>query len=116
MKIFFVLYLFIAVACLRLTTDAPQAFADGSCLTLNNGGTTTRQICLTPSPSNAPANQTNDPQQSQQDNKGQHVYPTSSNTKNTPNTGPEDWVLPSLILLGGLGFILRNKANPKLTN
>ena len=103
-----------------LITVTHQALADGSCLTLNNGGTTTRQICLTPSPSNAPANQTTtqsqQQQQPQQNSNGQHVFPTSANTKTTPNTGPDDWSLPVLFLLGGFGFLLRNKAKQPLSN
>lgn len=111
MKMLFVLYLFVAIICLTLVGGVPQIYADGSCLTLNNGGTTTRQVCVTPSPSSAPANQANNQQQPEQNNNGQHVYPTSSNTKTTPNTGPEDWMLPSLALIGVAGIYLRKKAN-----
>jgi len=88
-----------------------KASADGSnCLPLNNGGTTSQQYCINPTPTPAPApagfpNQN----QSQQTNSGLPVYP-SSTTKTTPNTGPEDWVLPSLFLFGVAGLFLRKKA------
>jgi len=110
MKILFVLYLFITLALFILVADMNQVVADGSCLALNNGGTTTRQVCITPIPSNTPAEQ----QQPQQSNSSQKVYPLSSNTKTTPNTGSDDWTLPILFLLIVLGLLLRSKSNKPL--
>lgn len=88
--------------------NTAPTFADGSCFPLNNGGITTQQFCPTPTstPIVSPQPATNN--QQQKNNGGQQVYPPSQ-TKTTPNTGPEDWVLPTLFLIGGLGFWLRKK-------
>lgn len=84
-----------------------QIFADGGCMQLNNGGLTKQQFCPTPTVLPSPAPFKEDlPQQTKG---GQKIFP-SNNSKSTPNTGPEEWSLPALFLIGGLGFFLRNKA------
>jgi len=100
MKIFLVILCTIVVFCLC----PQQIFADGSCFTLNNGGTTTQQLCITPTvwPTPAPFIE-NIPSQN-----ANPVY-SPVKTKTTPDTGPADWTLPSLVLLAALGFLLRGK-------
>ncbi|HSX08577.1 MAG TPA: hypothetical protein VLF93_00300 [Candidatus Saccharimonadales bacterium] len=97
-----------------------QTHADGGCLTVNNGGITTKQVCPSPTPSQQqqqPSQSTNSdqnqqqPKSDQQHASGQQVYPPSQ-TKSTPDTGPEDWSLPALLLLAGTGFFLINKSRP----
>ena len=81
-----------------------KSFADGSnCLPLFNGGLTSQQYCQSPTPMQATNNT------AQQPSSGQIVYPSPKSTS-TPNTGPSDWVIPALFLLGGVGFLLRKKA------
>ena len=100
-------FLFFGLAVIFIAVLPLHAFADGSCLSLNNGGVTTQQFCPTPTvlPTPAPFKE-NIPQQT---SGGQTIYPANQ-TKTTPNTGPEAWSLPALFFLGGLGFLLRNKA------
>jgi len=81
-----------------------KTVADGSnCLPLLNGGLTSQQYCQSPTPTITPVNNT------VQQTSGQTVYPSPKSTS-TPNTGPNDWVLPTLVLLGGAGLLLRKKA------
>lgn len=104
------LYLIVFVTMLSLSAVAPtQAAASGGCLTVNNGGITTQQYCPTP-PATATLSLTEAAPTKAPTSNGQPVFP-SSKSKTTPNTGPEDWVLPSLFLLGGIGFLLRKKSN-----
>jgi len=86
--------------------------ASGGCLPLNNGGVTNQQYCPSPAPSTATLSLTQaaPTKALQQTRNGQPVFP-SSKAKSTPDTGPEDWVLPSLLFIGGLGFLLRKKSN-----
>jgi hypothetical protein len=110
MKLLIVLCSFFISTLLSLTVKPVQIFADGSCLTLNNGGSTTRQICPpTPTPSQASIQISTQTNNQQQNDGGQKVYP-SSNSKTTPNTGPDDWSLPILLLIAGVGFFLRKKS------
>jgi hypothetical protein len=78
-----------------------KTLADGNCLPLYNGGTTTKQYCQspTPTPANSVVQQTG----------GQPVYP-SPKTKTTPDTGPASWSLIGLFFIAGIGFLLRDKA------
>jgi len=83
--------------------------ADGSnCLPIYNGGVTSQQYCINPTPTPASVGFPNQ-NQSQQTTGGQPIYP-SSQTKTTPNTGPADWALPALFLLGATGLLLKKKA------
>lgn len=83
--------------------------ASGGCTALYNGGITTQQHCYAPTPTPALASHqiiavpTKAPSKT-----GQPVFP-SSKAKTTPNTGPADWALLSLILMAGAGIILRKK-------
>jgi hypothetical protein len=90
-------------AALVLSAAFPvQSIADGGCSPIFNGGTTTQQYCPTPTvlPTPAPFNEYIPPQTAG----GQKIYPVTQ-TKNTPDTGPNDWSLPTLFLLGGLGIL-----------
>ena len=108
MKKVSILYYVCALALFAFAINPMHVYADGGCLTLNNGGPTKQQVCLTPIPtptiSVAPLinNQ-------QQNTPTQPVY-APSKTKSTPNTGPADWSLPALLFLGGIGLLLQNKS------
>ncbi len=90
-------------------------FAAGGCSALYNGGVTNQQFCPsqtvlpTPAPFKENLSLPATPTPAQQTKGGQKIYPTAK-TKTTPNTGPEEWSLPALFLIGGFGFLLRNKA------
>lgn len=114
-KIYALYISFLAIGTLFLFST-PQTFA-ANCSPLYGGGVTNQQYCFNPTPtpeSNSgilPKNQitplpANQPQETKG---GQKIYPTAK-SKTTPSTGPEDWAFPSLFLMGGLGFWLRNKA------
>jgi hypothetical protein len=118
-KIYALCLSFFALAVLFFS-NTPQSFA-ANCSSLFNGGITNQQYCINPTPtptSNSgslsqtqvtplPANQ---PQTTKG---GLPIYPAAK-SKKTPNTGPEDWSLPALFLIGGMGFFLRNKAKTDL--
>lgn len=110
----YILYLSLVSAFVGSALLPSNAFAQTSCLTINNGGPTTQQVCITPAPQKPaivpPVASNTAPQQTKG---GQRIYP-ASNTKATPSTGPEDWVLPGLAFLGALGFLLRNKTQTNL--
>lgn len=106
------IFLSLLCALFLFAVSSVSARADGSCLAINNGGVTNQQFCPTPTPTPA---QSNTPAgTNQQQNNGRPVYPPQQ-TKTTPNTGPADWALPALILLAGVGLLLRNKTNRLLT-
>src|SRR5471030_2786809 len=92
---------------LYATIFPTQSLASGGCSALYNGGITNQQFCPTPTPTPATKSVApvlhgyNPPLQTKG---GQRIFP-SSKTKTTPNTGPEEWSLPFLFLLGGLGFL-----------
>ena len=106
-KICVLCFSFFLFALIFLTVYPASSVASGGCLQINNGGITTRQFCPTPTiwPTPAPFKEN----LGQQTSGGQKIYPASK-TKTTPNTGPVAWSLPALFLLGGFGFLLRNKA------
>jgi hypothetical protein len=110
MKILSILYYLCTLVLFVFIMNPRQVLADGSCLTLNNGGPTSQQVCVSPLPtpaiSTTPLTINNN---QQQNNAGQTVYPPTK-TKSTPDTGPEDWSLPLLLLLAGTGIILQNKS------
>jgi hypothetical protein len=101
----FILCLFIA-GMLSVSIFPGKVVASGNCLPLFNGGVTSKQYCLNPTPYPAALTGQNTVQQT---GTGQRVYP-SSNSKTTPNTGPETWSLVMLFFLGGTGLFLINKA------
>jgi len=122
MKKTYALYISFAVVALFGITNASQTYADSNCYPLYNGGVTNQQYCFNPTPTpgsdsndnsgsgSLPSNQItplpkNPPQQTKG---GQPIYPRAQ-SKTTPNTGPADWSLPALLLIGGLGFWLRKK-------
>lgn len=99
---------------------APQTFAaDSNCKPLYGGGVTKEQACgkqttpqARPNPTTRPLSNINKPQPtSPQRNASKGGLPVSSptQTKTTPNTGPE--VLGALVLpmAAGLGYYLRKK-------
>jgi hypothetical protein len=97
--------------------NIPQTFA-ANCSPLYNGGVTKQQYCFNPTPTPANANTdrnvvqpkaTPKPNLPQQTKGGQRIYPATQ-SKTTPSTGPEEWALPALFLIGIMGFWLRNKA------
>jgi hypothetical protein len=110
MKNLSILYYLCALVLFATIMNPAHVLADGSCLTLNNGGPTSQKICVSPLPtpalSTTPLTINNN---QQQNHPGQTVYPPTK-TKSTPNTGPEDWSLPLLLLLAGIGVILQNKS------
>jgi len=117
MKKSYALYIsFLVLTILPLFTTS-QTFAVQNCSPLYNGGVTNQQYCFnpTPTPENAKNVQTNRTTQvtatpaPQQTQGGKRIYPVAK-SKTTPSTGPEEWSLPALFLIGTLGFILRNKA------
>jgi hypothetical protein len=116
MKIHYILFLFLVGVLLSTSIKPTQAYADGGCLAINNGGVTTQQFCPTPTPapaiSQAPENN-NQPQGNQGNTNQPSIYPSSS-SQSTPDTGPSDWVLPSLFFLGALGILLRTKTKLSL--
>jgi len=116
-KIYALCLSFLAFALLAFV-NSPQSFADANCSPLFNGGITSQQYCFNPTPTpqnqNSQANSqtpqnTPTPNLVQQTKGGQTIYPAAK-SKTTPDTGPEDWSLPALFLMGGMGFFLRNKA------
>lgn len=90
-----------------LILSSVPTYADSNCLPISNGGPTTQKVCFTPTvwPTPAPFTE-NIPNQTTSSNK---VYSPSS-AKTTPDTGPYDWSLPSLLLLGAAGLLLRKKS------
>ncbi len=104
--------IFLALFSIFLIT--PQQTFGANCSLLYNGGLTKQQYCFnpTPTPKNAIENhnttQTKNPPP-EQTKGGQKIYPVTQ-SKTTPNTGPEEWSFPALVLIGGIGFLLRNKA------
>jgi hypothetical protein len=104
-KLRFILCLFIA-GMVSVSLFTGEVVASGNCLPLYNGGITGKQYCLNPTTYPAATTGQNTMQQSGSDQK---VYP-SSNSKTTPNTGPETWSLVMLFFLGGTGLFLINKA------
>jgi hypothetical protein len=116
MKKIYALYIaFFAFTLLSVSFSSSQSFAAGSCSSLYNGGITDKQFCPTPTilPTPAPFKENLSaaatPTPPQQTKGGQKIYPASK-SKTTPSTGPEEWSLPALFLLGGIGFLLRRKA------
>jgi hypothetical protein len=110
------IFLIILCATFILALSTVKTFADGSCLAINNGGITNQQFCPTPAPAQAelptlaPVNNNQQQNTNQPKNNGdQQVYPPSQ-TKTTPDTGPEDWSLPALLFLAGTGLFLRKSA------
>lgn len=102
------LFLIILCTLFALILSGAPAYADGNCLPINNGGPTVKQVCFTPTvwPTPAPFTEIIP----NQNENGHSVY-TPSTAKTTPDTGPSDWSLPSLLLLGGLGFYLKKRSN-----
>jgi hypothetical protein len=94
-----------------LSFQPGKIVASGNCLPLFNGGITSKQYCQNPTPTLAENTSSTTTGQfpSQQSGSGQKVYP-STNSKATPNTGPENWSLFALFFLGGTGLLLINKA------
>lgn len=109
MKKLLILYLSLVALFFPFAINAHAVLADGGCLTINNGGTTTQQFCPTPTPAQSTQVSNQQISNQQQNNGSQQVYPSSSGTKTTPNTGPNDWTLPGLLTLAGVGLLLRNK-------
>ena len=110
MKKLSILYYFCTLVLFAIIMNPVQVLAAGNCLTLNNGGPTSQQLCVSPLPtpdiSTTPLIINNN---QQQNHAGQTVYPPTK-TKSTPDTGPEDWSLPLLLLLAGMGVLLQNKS------
>src|SRR6185437_4238270 len=100
------LYILIAVLTFCAFSAQQTVSAQTNCLPVNNGGTTNRQVCLTPAPQSPTATPQSAPSQTKG---GLPIYP-SSNSQSTPSTGPDDWALPSLLFLGAVGLLLRKKA------
>lgn len=98
---------FFAVATAYVVFTPAEIEASGGCLPLYNGGITTQEFCPTPTPipysPDSPFPAVN-PQT------GQPVYP-SSKSSTTPNTGPGDWTLISLVGAGITGWYIRKKTN-----
>lgn len=107
MKKVYVFCIVISFAAFTLAAVFPsQSIADGGCSPLFNGGSTNQQFCPTPTPTvwptPAPFKEYIPPQSSG----GQKIYPVDHTTK-TPDTGPDDWSVPALLFLGGIGFLFR---------
>jgi hypothetical protein len=91
-----------------IVVSPSAAFAAGTnCLPVYGGGVTDKTVCPTPVPTAVPfpAFNNNTPQTTKG---GLPIYPAGKN-KSTPNTGPNEWSLISLLLLAGTGFSLINK-------
>ena len=86
----------------------PPVDAQTNCLPLYGGGVTSQQYCISPTATPTPE-VVREPGGVIHVPVPQKIYP-APRTKTTPNTGPEDWTFPFLLLLGGLGLLLKKKA------
>jgi hypothetical protein len=106
---------FLVAAMLSIVFSPTPSFAANGCSALYNGGITNQQYCPSPKPlsgsGSLPNNQVTPiaAKKPQTTKGGQTIYPAPK-TKTTPSTGPEEWSLPVLFVIGGFGFLLRNKA------
>jgi hypothetical protein len=110
-KLQFILGLCIVVV-LSVTSFPLQVAEASNCLPLYNGGITSKQYCQSPTPypgTNTGTSAVGQTSAHPTEN-GQKVYP-STNAKSTPDTGPADWSLPMLIIIGGIGLFLIKKTN-----
>ena len=110
MKKIFTLYSIVFLTAITYVAFFPvTVHASGGCTALYNGGITTQQHCYTPTPTPALASHqiiavpTKAPSKTDQP-----VFP-SSKAKTTPNTGPADWALLALFIIGGIGLFLIKK-------